>query len=242
MRIRPPFAGPFFPFPILSFQSPPPPTDSHAHPPPSQPGTFLLLLLLSAWLWLSSAAAAPSSSDKLVHFTTLFALTLVFYWVLDTSRRRAVHLTLTVCTVGLAVGSEFVQSFLPNDRDFDIFDIFANVAGSLVAVALCSWYHRRMLDRRRTLRRAGAGGAGGGNGGGGNGGGGMDADDEDDVELGLTQGHGRDGDGEDEGVEPRSRTLEERVDAWDENAVDEDDIESMPSKVDKSGNIDKRTA
>ena len=49
----------------------------------------------------------------------------------------------------MGIGSEIVQALLPNDREFDPYDILANVVGSALALALCSWYHRRMLERKR---------------------------------------------------------------------------------------------
>mgnify|MGYP005989197673 FL=1 len=61
-------------------------------------------------------------------------------------------MTLVVCTLALGVGSEFIQSFLPNDRDFDMYDIVANIVGSLAGLGLCSWYHKRMLERRRQTK------------------------------------------------------------------------------------------
>lgn len=57
---------------------------------------------------------------------------------------------MAVCTGGLACGSEFVQGAIPNNgREFDPWDILANVVGSLAALAVCAWYHRRMLERKR---------------------------------------------------------------------------------------------
>lgn len=114
-------------------------------------------------------------------------------------------MTLVVCTLILGVGSEFLQSFLPNDRDFDIYDIVANLVGSLSGVALCSWYHKRMLERRRQQKSYTA----------------VPGEDEGDIELG--EGHET---GIAEGP-PRSRSLEQEVDNWDENAPDdweEDDV------------------
>lgn len=108
-------------------------------------------------------------------------------------------MTLVVCTLGLGVGSEFVQSFLPNDRDFDMYDIVANVVGSLIGVSLCSWYHRRMLERRRQLKSYNA----------------VPGEDGADVELG--QDH-------ETGIvagQIQPMTLEEEVDSWDENATDD---------------------
>ena len=131
---------------------------------------FLLLVLLAAYLGLSPVQI-PQVNDKVLHFLTFFTLTvsllpdfwhraprltdflqLTFYWILDTSRRRTLNLTLLIVTVGLGLGSEFLQSVLPNGRDFDMLDIGANILGSLTALLLCNIYHKRMLDRRRRKR------------------------------------------------------------------------------------------
>ncbi|KAJ8605070.1 hypothetical protein MRB53_041543 [Persea americana] len=137
---------------------------------------FAGLLLGAAYLGLSTPKI-PSygHSDKGLHFVTFFVLTvrppsdyvlssglactpltsglqIAFYWILETSRRRLIHLTLVICTAGLGIGSEFAQAALPNDRDFDPYDILANVVGSALALFLCSWYHKRMLERRRKNR------------------------------------------------------------------------------------------
>jgi hypothetical protein len=42
-----------------------------------------------------------------------------------------------------------VQHFLPNDRTFDSYDILANITGSLCSLAISTWYHKRMLERKR---------------------------------------------------------------------------------------------
>jgi hypothetical protein len=156
---------------------------------------------------------------------TFFALTIAFYWVVDTGRRRTLNLTLAVCTAGLGVGSELLQAFLPNGRAFDVLDVVANLVGSLAGVGLCSWYHKRMLERKRlrkyTAVPTGEGGDDGGEG-------------EEDLELGEGPGigGGRVSGEHDEGVTgavvtgggggggQRAATLEEQVDNWDENAVD----------------------
>ena len=148
-----------------------------------------------------------SPNDKVLHLVTFFFLTLVFYFILDTSRRRVLNLTLVVCTVVLGVGSEVVQGFLPNGRTFDPYDILANVVGSLSATGLASWYHKRMLDRRRKTKFSVLGQEGA----------------EEDVELGEGSGLAT-GDGEQEtGIVRASQpSLEEEVDNWDENAADDD--------------------
>lgn len=94
----------------------------------------------------------PQINDKILHFVTFFALTLTFYWILDSTRRRILNLTLLLVTAGLGVGSEALQSLLPNGRQFDPLAIAANIVGSLLALGLCTLYHNRMLDRRRRAR------------------------------------------------------------------------------------------
>lgn len=122
-----------------------------------------------------------------------------------------------VCTLGLGVGSEFLQGFLPNGRDFDFYDIVANLVGSLGALGLCSWYHKRMLERKRQRKTYTAvPGAEDGE---------DDGEDlgQEDIELGEgvvgTQESGVMEAGADTA---RSKmTLEEEVDSWDENAPDD---------------------
>lgn len=181
-------------------------------------GGFFLLSCIAGYAGLTSLQLDLYINDKALHLLTFFLLTVAFYWILDTNRRRTLNLTLVTCTLVLGVGSEFVQSFLPNGREFDIYDIVANVAGSLAALALCSWYHKRMLDRRRQRKNYDA----------------VPGEDDQDVELGVgSQGSelgGQEtgvvtlggGDGSSSGAPPAvtSRTLEQEVDNWDENAVD----------------------
>lgn len=176
-------------------------------------------MILAGYIGLlphSTTSSIPSNlqpNDKFLHLFTFFLLSLTFYWILDTTRRRALHLTLLICTLGLGVGSEVVQGFLPNDRPFDPFDIVANVVGSLGAVGLCGWYHRRMMDRRRKSRfGVSDGGA-------------------DDVELGVGLSRGEEGLGPQEsGV----MSLEQELDNWDENAVDNWDTDEGPGPSERS--------
>ncbi|KAE8152715.1 putative VanZ domain protein [Aspergillus avenaceus] len=173
-------------------------------------GAFIFLLILAAYVGLlphsaqSSVPAQLQPNDKFLHVITFFFLSLVFYWIPDTTRRRTLQLTLIVCTAVLGIGSEIVQGLLPNGRSFDPFDLLANIVGSLGAVGLCSWYHRRMLERRRKAR-FGALGDGA----------------TDDVELGPGPRHTDEAD--DDGLGPQETgvtNLEREVDSWDENAVD----------------------
>ncbi|KAK2738954.1 hypothetical protein FQN57_006748 [Myotisia sp. PD_48] len=181
-------------------------------------GAFSVLLLLSAYLGLlphsTPDAGGPKTpsmevNDKLLHFFAFFALSIAFYWILDTSRRRILHVTVVVCTLVLGVGSELLQASIPNGRSFDPYDILANLIGSLSAIALCTWYHKRMLARRRKSRFGTL----------------LDESGrDDDLELGVSQGTGEQQSGVTGG-----RTLEDEVDNWDENAVDTwEEDEEMP--------------
>jgi hypothetical protein len=114
----------------------------------------------------------------------------------------------------LGVGSEIAQGLLPNDRDFDPWDVLANVVGSLAALGLASAYHRRSVERRRRAKYSALTGEG------------IDGE-EDDLELGeggITAGprHQDDDEGQQIGVVAiAAKTVEEELDNWDENAEDE---------------------
>ncbi|EAA30685.1 hypothetical protein GE21DRAFT_10436 [Neurospora crassa] len=194
-------------------------------------GIFAALLLLSAYAGLSSLHMPQGTllNDKTLHFFVFFLLTVTFYWILDTTRRRILHLTLSVVTLGMGVGSEFVQAAIPNNgREFDPYDILANLVGSLLGLGLCGWYHKRMLERKRVRKYTAVPT-------------GEDIPEGDvDLELGEVR---RSGDHE-EGVvvaaaaaasvpaaaaspaagtataTAKNMSLEEELDNWDENAVD----------------------
>jgi len=176
-------------------------------------GAFIGLIFVSAAAGFSpSDYKIPSykQSDKALHFIAFFLLTFCFYWILETSRRKVLQLTFTVCTIGLGVASEVVQGLLPIHRDFDYYDIIANVLGSLIALGACNWYHKRMLERKRAARGYTA----------------VAGDEERDIELGE-----HDQDQESGVVRP---TVEDELDRWDENAEDWDTTEPEPASGKKS--------
>ena len=161
MRIRLPFAGS-----LTSILLPPPPASLLADI--ALPGAFLFLLAAAGYAGLTSLQLDAIINDKVLHCLTFFILTTCFYWILYTTRRRSLNLTLLVCTAFLGIGSEILQGFLPNGRTFDFYDIVANIVGSLTALGLSSWYHTRMLERKRLAKHYQA----------------VPADEEQDLELG----------------------------------------------------------
>jgi len=178
-------------------------------------GAFLFLLATAGYAGLTSLQLDSFINDKALHALTLFILTTCFYWILDTSRRRNLNLTLLVCTGILGIGSEILQHFLPNDRVFDLYDIVANIVGSLAALALSSWYHMRMLERKRLAKHYQV----------------VPGDEEADLELGEGVGAQESGT---VGAAAAAPTLEQEVDNWDENIDDAWDEEEHATGTDSA--------
>jgi len=203
MRIRLPFAGSYSPHRALSN-----PNSLTA------PGAFLFLLATAGYAGLSSLQVDAVINDKVLHCIAFFSLTTCFYWILDTSRRRNLNLTLLICTGFLSVGSEILQGFLPNGRNFDFYDIVANVVGSLLALALSTWYHMRMLERKRLAKHYQV----------------VPGDEEADLELGEGVGAQESGT-----TATATATLDEQVDNWDENAEDAWEEEEQATSAEGDG-------
>ena len=113
-------------------------------------GAFVVFLLLTGYIALSSFQI-PQANAQILHLVAFFVLTLLFYWIFDSTRRRVLNFTLSFVTLLIGLGSEVVQGFV-SAREFDPLNIAANIIGSLCALGLCSIYHRRMLDRRRRAK------------------------------------------------------------------------------------------
>ncbi len=215
MRIRLPFAG-LCTLPALP-DLPPRSTDIILS------GAFLFLVATAGYTGLSSLNVEHIGiNDKVLHCITFFILTTCFYWILDTSRRRNLNFTLLVCTGILGIGSEFLQSVIPNGRTFDFYDIVANIVGSLGALALSSWYHMRMLERKRLAKHYQV----------------VPGEEEHDLELG--EGVGAQESGTVSAAAPE-RSLEEEVDGWDENIEDAWDDEGQDITTDSAEGDGKMT-
>jgi VanZ family protein len=183
-------------------------------------GAFLFLVATAGYAGLSSLQVENIGvNDKVLHCITFFILTTCFYWILDTSRRRNLNFTLLVCTGILGIGSEFLQRVIPN-RTFDFYDIVANIVGSLGALALSSWYHMRMLERKRLAKHYQV----------------VPGEEEHDLELG--EGVGVQESGE---ITASAPTLDEEVDNWDENIEDAWDEEGQDITTDSAEGDGKMT-
>lgn len=112
---------------------------------------FIILILLSGYMGL--AKSLHFDHDKIVHFLVFFILALDFYWIFDATRKQCMNFTgVFIGGVG-GIGSEVLQSVVSApDRQFDPLDILFNLLGCILAIVLCSWYHNRLLQRRRNTR------------------------------------------------------------------------------------------
>ncbi len=115
-------------------------------------------LILAGYLGFS---LFQTGHDKALHFVTFLVLTAEFYFIFDTNHKSLKtlrYVTLLVCTCAGSVLLEVVQSLVNSARVFDVYDIVANVCGSVVAVAACSgwdvWATKRQRQRRYQQVRA----------------------------------------------------------------------------------------
>lgn len=91
--------------------------------------------------------------DKLIHFTTFCILTIDFYFIFDTHYKSLKILrgvTLVICTFGGSVSLEIIQNVVNPSRVFDVYDILANILGSLFGLGLSIGF---MAWRKNTARQ-----------------------------------------------------------------------------------------
>lgn len=105
----------------------------------------------------------------------------------------------------------FLMENLQNGRSFDPYDILSNIVGSVSALVLCSWYHKRMLERRRKAKLYH-----------------IVPGDEEGVDVELGEGAGSSQSGEDVLAPSSVPSIEADVDNWDENAEDNWDVSESP--------------
>lgn len=109
------------------------------------------------------------------------------------------------------------SNVLQNGRRFDPYDIAANVIGSGAALALCSWYHKRMLERRRAAKTYNL----------------VPGEDGDaDLELGENTYAGAQETGV---VASAGQSVTEQLNNWDENAEDWEEPDDDGIEMGKSG-------
>lgn len=93
---------------------------------------FIFICLVSLYLGFANISLPH---DKWFHFTMFFLMTLGFYWTIETDHLWKLRgVTFLVCTIFGAIGSEFAQHFISPFRQFDKFDILANICGSITAI------------------------------------------------------------------------------------------------------------
>ncbi len=102
----------------------------------------ILLILSHSLVANEFASSSPlwlDINDKLLHFVAYFCAT-----VFGAAIARGKYSVLTVAMFAFGLAIEVLQHYLPGTREFDIFDIVANLIGILTAVALAI-FARKLL-------------------------------------------------------------------------------------------------
>jgi len=96
---------------------------------------FILIMCLISFNELPSVGV--SSADKYVHATFHFVFTILWFLALDKSGySRKILTRVFLGSVVLGIAIEIMQGLFTKTRQADIYDVFANIAGALMAVLL----------------------------------------------------------------------------------------------------------
>ncbi|CAN1528861.1 COG5652 Predicted integral membrane protein [Flavobacteriaceae bacterium] len=102
---------------------------------------FIIFLCLASISNLPSVKV--SNADKYVHFTFHFLFVILWFLYLNYKKsKNRFRLSIKLCLVSLLFGIsiEFAQQTFTTTRKADIYDVFANTNGALIAVILLFIY------------------------------------------------------------------------------------------------------
>jgi VanZ family protein len=101
----------------------------------------IILLCLPGSAIPSEGVFATEGIDKVVHFILFGGIVLLWgfnrYFSRSTIKWRNIIVLLTLISVGLGIGLEFLQLYCIPNRSFDGYDIIADSAGAITA----AFYH-----------------------------------------------------------------------------------------------------
>lgn len=128
---------------------------------------------------------------------------------------------------------------MPNDREFDPWDVLANVLGSLAALGLATSYHKRSIERRRRAKYSALTGEG------------IEVE-VDDIELGEGSGLGSSRSAEERETDAvsldgpnssksKTQAVEDELDNWDENQPDDWEADDDDTTTNNDGTNTKMT-
>jgi len=88
-----------------------------------------------------------SGADKYVHATFHFVFVVLWFLALY-QKQKLKNTLLKVLLFSIAFGilMEFLQEILTKTRTADIFDVFANTAGAIIAVLALYWYCKPLKE------------------------------------------------------------------------------------------------
>ena len=106
-------------------------------------------LLIMCILFFLPGSAFPTENwlskiyfDKLVHIG-LFAV-LIFLWRSSFDLEfRTYHLVLLFSALIYGLAVEFIQRYFVANRDFDLYDVVADMIGAVLGLAIWAWTYRK---------------------------------------------------------------------------------------------------
>ncbi len=114
---------------------------------------FVLALcwtVLIAFLCLVKFGKLPnipvSGADKYVHFTFHFVFTFLwgcYVWTKNKSAELKPIIKVSLVSFGYGIVIEFLQETFTTTRHADVFDVMANTAGALTALAIFFWMKKQ---------------------------------------------------------------------------------------------------
>lgn len=109
---------------------------------------FCITLVVAAYLGFGQVHI---KHDKAVHFLTFFTLTVELWFLWD---RLSLRFIAYLVMLLIAVVLEFVQNTVNPSRIFDVQDIYANIAGLIMAFVGCMLLQQLKRKDRRKRRTA----------------------------------------------------------------------------------------
>lgn len=120
---------------------------------------FAILLLVIYWCLIFTGthlpkvpSVIPRINDKVMHFSAFFGLAMLLCYCTNSKRLVRRFATIAMVCLGYGAMDEWTQSFV-RGRQTDIFDLAADFAGTMTAIAIYAtgrviWARRRMRSHQ----------------------------------------------------------------------------------------------
>jgi len=120
----------------------------------------IIWFIIANILFLMPGPDVPSISfldeiyfDKWVHAGLFCGLTfLTIYPFIKAGRfSKSLLIKISITYVLYGVLIEFLQKYVAYERDFDLYDMFADATGCLFGYIACNWFQRRVTKKNKPL-------------------------------------------------------------------------------------------